>query len=94
LDDLIKYQKIINYVKAQRLSWFGHINRMPEGSIVKKIYKWKPFTGRPVGKSKCRWEDDVRDGLKKMKIIKWTGQVQDRLKWKGTVEKAKTVPEL
>jgi hypothetical protein len=29
-----------------------------------------------------------------MKLIKWTGQVQDRLKWKDTVEKIKTVPEL
>jgi len=27
---------IINYVKVQRLSWFGHINRMPETSIVRK----------------------------------------------------------
>jgi hypothetical protein len=26
-----------------------------------------------------------------MEIIKWTGQVQDRLKWKGIVEKAKTL---
>jgi hypothetical protein len=93
LDELIKHRNIINYVKAQRLSWFGHINRMPKTSIVKKIYKWKLFTGRPVGRPKFRWEDDVRNDLKKMKIIKWTGQVQDRLKWKGIVEKAKTVPE-
>jgi len=35
-DELIKHRNIINYVKAQRLSWFGHINRMPETSIVKK----------------------------------------------------------
>jgi len=76
------------------LSWFGHINRMPETSIVKKIHKWKPFTGRLVRKPKSRWEDDVRNGLKKMKIIKWTEQVQDRLKWKGIVEKAKTLPEM
>jgi hypothetical protein len=53
---------------------------MPETSIVKKIYKWKPFTGRPVGRPKCRWEDGVRNDLKKMKIIKWTGQDRDRLK--------------
>jgi len=94
LDGLIKHQNIINYVKAQRLSWFGHINRTPETSIVKKIHKWKPFTGRPVGKPKSRWEDDVRNDLKTMKLIKWTEQVQDRLKWKGIVEKAKTLPEL
>ena len=36
LDELIKHRNIINYFKAQRLSWFGHINRMPETSIVKK----------------------------------------------------------
>jgi hypothetical protein len=52
LNDLINYRKIINYVKSQRLSWFGHINRMPEKSVVKKTYKWKPLTGRP----KSRWE--------------------------------------
>ena len=89
LDELIKHRNIINYVKAQRLSWFGHINRMPEISIVKKIQKWKPFTGRPVRRPKSRWEDDVRNDLKNMKLIKWTEQVQDRLKWKGIVEKTK-----
>jgi len=94
LDELIKHRNIINYVKAQRLSWFGHINRMPDTSIVKKIHKWKPFTGRPVGRTKSRWEDDVRNDLKKMKLIKWTEQVQVRLKWKGVVEKVKTLPEL
>jgi hypothetical protein len=40
LDELIKHRSIINYVKAQRLSWFWvHINRMPETSIVKRIHK-------------------------------------------------------
>jgi len=94
LDELIKRQNIINYVKAQRLSWFGHIIRMPETSTVKKIHKWKPFTERPVGRPKSRWEDDVRNDLKKMKLIKWTEKVQDHLKWKGIVEKAKTLPKL
>ena len=87
LGDLIKHRNIINYVKAQRLSWVGHTNRMPETSIVKKIYKLKPLTRRPVGTPKSRWEDDVRNDLKKMKLIKWADQVQDRLKWKLTVEK-------
>jgi hypothetical protein len=67
---------------------------MPETSIVKKIYKWKPFTRRPVGRPKSRWENDVRNDLKETKLIKWEEQVQDRLKWKDIVEKAKTLPEL
>ena len=48
--------------------------------IVKKIYMWKPFARRPVGRPKSRWEDDVRNDLKKMKLIKWASQVRDRLK--------------
>ena len=67
---------------------------MPETSIVKKIHKWKPFTERPVGRPKSRWKDDVRNDLKKMKLIKWKEQVQDRLKLKGIFESAKTLPEL
>ena len=59
--ELIKHRNIINYVKAQRLCWFGHINRVPETSIVKRIHKWKPFTRRPEGRPKLRWEDDVRN---------------------------------
>ena len=72
------------------MSWFGHINRMPETSIVKRIHKWKPFTG-PAGRPKSQWEDDVRNDLKKIKLINWAEQVQDRLKWKDIVEKAKTL---
>ena len=70
LDELIKHRNIINYVKAQRLSWFGHTNRMPETSIVKRINKWKPFTRRPAGRPKSRWDDDVRNDVKKMKLVK------------------------
>jgi hypothetical protein len=64
LDELIKHRNLINCVKTQRLSWFGHINRVPENSSVKRIYKWKPFTGGPAGKPKSRWEGDVGNDLK------------------------------
>jgi hypothetical protein len=83
---LIKDRNIINYVKSERLSWSGHINRMPETEIVKKIYKWHPITNRPVGRRQSRWEDDVKNDLKKLKVVKWSDQIQDRHKWKETVE--------
>jgi len=28
----------INYIKAQRLAWFGHVHRMADNSMVKKVY--------------------------------------------------------
>jgi hypothetical protein len=38
LDNLIRHKNIINYIKAQRFSWFGHLYRMPEERLVKKKY--------------------------------------------------------
>jgi len=71
LCELINHRNVINYVKAQRLSWCGHKNRMPEtNSIVRNIYKWKPSTSRPVGRPKSRWENDIRNDLRKRKLIK------------------------
>ena len=39
LDEFIKHRNQINYVKAQRLRWFGHTNRMHEIITVKRIHK-------------------------------------------------------
>jgi len=44
---LIKNENIVNYIKTQRLSWFGHIQRMPEARATKRIFKWNPLTTRP-----------------------------------------------
>jgi hypothetical protein len=38
LAKLLRHKNIINYIKAQRLSWFGHLYRMPEERMVKKKY--------------------------------------------------------
>ena len=36
LNRLIGNKNIINYIKTQRLAWFGHVHRMPDNSMVKK----------------------------------------------------------
>jgi hypothetical protein len=36
LGELIRHKNIINHIKAQRLSWFGHLHRMPEERMAKK----------------------------------------------------------
>ena len=39
LNRLTGNKNIINYIKAQRLAWFGHIHHMPDNSMVKKVYE-------------------------------------------------------
>jgi hypothetical protein len=43
LDELLRHTNIINHIKAQRLSWFGHLHQMPEERMIKRVYKWKPM---------------------------------------------------
>jgi len=52
LGKLIKHKNIINHIIAQRLSWFGRIERMPDTRTVKKIFNWKPLTKRSQGRPK------------------------------------------
>jgi len=42
LDKLIKHKNIVNCIKAQRLSWFGHVQRMSDTRTVKKILVFGP----------------------------------------------------
>jgi len=46
---------------------------MPEERMVKSVYKWKPMLTRPLGRTKNRWEGNVINDMKKMKIKNWTG---------------------
>ena len=91
LDKLIKHKNIVNYIKAQRLSWFCHVQRMADSTTVKKIFNWKLLTRRSQGKPKYRWEDNIKQDICQMKIKNWTACIQDREKQKKeVVEKTKT----
>jgi hypothetical protein len=89
LDKLIKHKNVIDHIKAQRLSLFGNVQRMPDTRTV-KIFNWKPLTKRSQGRPKYRWEDKITQNICQMKIKNWISCVQDRGKWKEVVEKAKT----
>jgi len=90
LDKVIKHKNIINYIKAQRLSRFGHVQRMSDTRTVKKIFHWKPLTKISQGRPKYRWEDNIKQDICQLKIKNWIACVQDRGEWKEVVEKAKT----
>jgi hypothetical protein len=64
LHKLIRHKNIINHIKEQRLSWLGHLQRMSEDRIVKRVCKWKPMLTRLLGRPKNRWEDDIINDMK------------------------------
>ena len=81
LHKLIKHKNIVNYLKAQRLSWLDHVQRMSDTRTVKKIFNWKPLTKRPQGRPKYRWEDNIKQDICQMKIK--TGHLASRIERNG-----------
>ena len=60
------------------MNWPGHVESMVEDNNVKKIKRWKPTSKRPIGRLKIRWEDDVLEDVKSMKLRDWKNVAQKR----------------
>jgi len=41
INDILKGQNIIGFIKKQRINWLGHVERMAEDNNVQKIKRWK-----------------------------------------------------
>jgi hypothetical protein len=64
---------------------------MADDNNVKKIKRWKPLSKRPNGRPKIRWEDDVLEDIKSIKVCDWKNIAQNRDRWKKVVEQARTM---
>jgi len=94
INDILKGQNIIGFIKKQRLNWLGHVERMAEDNNVKKIERWKPLSKRPIGRPKIRWEDDVLEDMKSVNASNWKNVAQNRDRWKKVAEQARTLNRL
>jgi hypothetical protein len=45
LGQVIKGADIVRFIKAKRVKWLGHIQRMDTSRIAKRIFEWKPKEG-------------------------------------------------
>jgi hypothetical protein len=90
LDRVINGADIVRFIKAQRIKWLGHIQRMDTSRTAKRIFEWKPRGTRSLGRLRLRWLDDVCDGLKVLKVRNWKELAKDRKVWNDLCEKAKT----
>jgi len=73
IDRIIEGADIVRFIKAQRIKWLGHVQRMDQARRTRKLLDWKPMGTRPVGRPRQRWQEDVMDDLKKLKVKKLEG---------------------
>ena len=81
---------IVRVIKSRRSKWAGHVARMEEGRSSFKISTGKRTGNRPLGKSRRRWEDNIRIDLKEMGVNmrKWVDLTQDMDYWRALVNTA------
>jgi len=48
LQKLIKEEDIVKYIRAQRIKWWGHLNRVEDMKLAKKITDWNPIVIREM----------------------------------------------
>jgi len=89
-DKLIGGADTVRFIKAQRIKWLGHIKRMDQARPTRKLLDWRPMGTRPVGRPRQRWQEDVMEDLKKLKVKNWKETAKDRRTWRDLAERAKT----
>jgi hypothetical protein len=89
LEELSKGKNIVKWMKGQRVSWLGHLERMEEDRMPKKIFTQELEGTRRRGRPRKGWREEVERDLQVMGGRRWRELVIDREKWRGIVRQAK-----
>jgi hypothetical protein len=55
-----KLENIVTWIKGQRISWLGHLERVEEDRVPKKIFTQELEGARRRGRPRKGWREEVR----------------------------------
>jgi hypothetical protein len=84
-----KGENIVKWIKGQRISWLGHLERMEENKMPKMIFSQEPEGPRRRERPRKRWKEEVERDLQVLGVRRWTELATDRKKWQDIVRQAK-----
>ena len=89
LEELSKGENIVKWIKGQRISWLGHLERMEEDRMPKKTFTQELEGTRRRGRPTKGWREEVERDLQVLGVRRWRELVIDREKWGGIVRQTK-----
>jgi len=63
LEEFSKGENIVKWIKGQRISWLGHLERMEEDRMPKKIFTQELEGARRRGRPRKGWREEVERDL-------------------------------
>jgi hypothetical protein len=80
LHNLFSSPNIIKMIKSRKMCWAGHVAGIGEKKNACRIMVGKPQGTRLVGRSRRRWEDNIRMDLREIGrgCMDWIHLIQDR----------------
>ena len=90
IHSLYPSSNIVKVNKSRRLRWAGHAVRIEEVRSAFKILTGKSTGTRLLGRSRRKWEDNIRIDFEEMGINagNWVDSAQDRDYWRDLVNAA------
>ena len=85
----VKKPTIIETIRLNRLRWFGHVQRMEENRIPKRLLYMNLGTTRLRGRPKNRWQGKVREDGRIVGGEGWQEKVHNRVEWKKLLRTAR-----
>jgi hypothetical protein len=80
LEEVSKGESLVKWIKGQRLSWLGHLERMEEDRMPKKIFAQELEGTRRRGRPRKRWKEEVERDLQVLGVRRWRELVVNRIK--------------
>jgi len=84
-----KEENIVKWIKGEKISWLGHLERMEEDRMPGKIITQELEGTRRRGRPRKRWKEEVERDREVLGVRRWRELVVDGEKWKDIVRHAK-----
>jgi len=85
----VKKPTIIETIRLNRLCWFGHVHRMEENRIPKRVLYMNLGTTRLRGRQRNIWQDEVKEDGRIVGGEGWQEKVHNREEWKKLLRTAR-----
>jgi hypothetical protein len=89
LEEMSKGENIVKWIKGQRISWLGHLERTEKNIMPKMIFSQELEGPRRRGRPRKRWKEEVERDLHVLGVRRWRELATDKKKWRDIVDRPK-----